>query len=368
MIIDKNVKYLNDRVKMTGFGETHEAEIRENMGKGLDYFTLTIKRDFGDEGARDTTESILLFNKGKEDWYHFNSYDMRISNRPDDPAASKFETVKVDHKFKKNTYTLKEMYNLKLGGSVEKQIFYKKMNEATGKEEEISFSGYKKADHRKLTEYNSYQKKHFNWPSMESELRSSEAIKLLKDPDLADGLIRSMKKGNIQRVILKNGDTELVRWIAIDAEFKKIGIYEANPRMYVSNEMKEAKKLAEAQRQVAAFADDDRKAINQPTAGVAPETSTEQGPDAKIIPLYPDSEAAKVDLPGENGQLSVSDDPTTAKRFDTVTGKAETEGAKDSTLKVEKQVKGIKQAKVNKVKGNTEKNPPARRKKTGHKV
>ena len=237
MVIEKNVKCLNDRVKMTGFGEIYEAEIRENIGKGLDSFTINVKRDFGDQDYSDTTESILYFNRGKEDWYHFNKYDTRITTRPDDLAASTWETVNIDHKFKRNTYTLKEMYNLKLGGSVEKEVTYLKKDPDTGLEVEKSFTGFKKADHRELNKYNSYPKINIPWPLMEKQLRDSHAIKMLADPKLADGLVRSMKKGNVQRVTLKYGETEIVRWIAIDAEFKKIGIYDTNPRVYVSNEV-----------------------------------------------------------------------------------------------------------------------------------
>ncbi|MFX1707254.1 hypothetical protein PV783_25015 [Chitinophaga sp. CC14] len=359
MVIEKNVKYLNDRVKMTGFGEIYEAEIRENISKGLDSFTINVKRDFGDQDYRDTTESVLHFNKGKEDWYHFNSYDTRITNRPDDVAASTWETVKVDHKFKKNTYTLKEMYNLKLGGSVEKEISYMKKNEETGKEEEISFTGFRKADHRELTKYKSYPKKNIAWPLMEKQLRDSHALKLLKDPDLADGLVRSMKKGNVQRVTLKNGETEIVRWIAIDAEFKKIGIYESNPRVYISNEEALAKKQAAAERQLAAGQVETQADLAQPPAATLNPDNPAKAHETKVVPLYPDGSPAKTDLP-KSAEL-----PSDAAGKNS-TSKAETE--KPAAHKAADRVQQPLKQGAGKTKGKNHKTTPVGRKKAGHKV
>jgi len=354
MVIEKNVKYLHDRVKMTGFGEIYEAEIRENIGKGMDSFTINIKRDFGDQDTRDTTESILHFNKGKEGWYHFNSYDTRIINRPDDIAASTWESVNIDHKFKKNTYTLKEMYNLKLGGSVEKEITYLKKNSATGEESEVSFTGFKKGDHRELSKYKSYPKKNFSWPLMEKQLRDSHAIKMLKDPQLADGLIRSMKKGNVQRVTLKNGETEIVRWIAVDAEFKKIGIYDTNPRVYISNQEKEAKKLEAAARQNAAEKEKIELGLSPlPNPNVEPIANKE----TKVVQLYPDGPPVGIELP-KNGQ-PVAD----VNQTDIATGEKK---GNTSRKAADKGVRPVKQMSNKGVKSN--KTTPAKNKKAAHKV
>lgn len=290
-------KYLSNRTKMTGFGETNEAAIREQMGKGEDSFTITVFRDFGDDNHRDTTESRLLFNRSKEGLYHFNSYQMRITNRPDDIAASTWETMKVNSDYPQNTYTLKELYNLKLGGSVEKTIRYdKKLDNGTTVEK--SFTGFKKANHAALNEYDAYPLDHYHWPKMESEL----VKKLLMDPAKAGNLVKSLKKGNVQLVTLKSEDSESVRWIALDAQTMTIGIHEEYPRKYISNEMKEALKMEEEAKRLAAILVEGQSDLNKK------DDDTTQIPPAGILPQqdHPDQvSGAKVDSIRTDGDLGL---------------------------------------------------------------
>jgi hypothetical protein len=239
MEIENNILYLNRQVKLTGFGETHEVALRDQIAKGQDSFTLPIEKQIG----TDQTTSNLTFNKGDKGYYFFNEYNTQITTRPDDPLASKVESYKIDSKNPKNNITLKEAYNLKLKGSVEKEISYQRKNENTGKSETHSFVTWKKTDPTQSNVYNEHPKKSYNYTHMEADLRKLP-IKEFGDPDEKEKLIAALKKGNAPLVTLVEGATEIKRYINIDAEFKTINVHESNPRLYKSNAMQEEEKKA----------------------------------------------------------------------------------------------------------------------------
>ncbi|CAL1519120.1 hypothetical protein [Chitinophaga sp. MM2321] len=244
---EKNASWLANQTKMTGFGETNEAEILEKIKSGIPEFSVKVFREFkfDNDLPPDVTESNLHISMGKKEYYHFNKYDTRIITRPLDPIASMVEMVNVDGKFPQNTFTLKEIYNQKLNGSVEKEISYEQKNKLTGEIEldehgekiVLSFKTWKKANHRQLNDKGVYPKMSFKFSNWEAILQKYP-IKELLDPERREAILRGLRKGNAVLVTLTSGQTELKRHIEIDAELKTIRVSEQNPRLYNAEKFK----------------------------------------------------------------------------------------------------------------------------------
>ncbi len=58
----KNIEYLRDQLKFTGFGEGFENELSEKIGKQTPEFTLSHQTQFGN----DTVEAQLRFQKSAQ--------------------------------------------------------------------------------------------------------------------------------------------------------------------------------------------------------------------------------------------------------------------------------------------------------------
>src|SRR5690606_14229765 len=79
----KNFEYLKDQVKFTGFGDTLETELKQNLGKDQPEFKLQYETNFG----KDTVNATLSFSRSKQsDMYFFNSYRVQLKSR-DKPEA-----------------------------------------------------------------------------------------------------------------------------------------------------------------------------------------------------------------------------------------------------------------------------------------
>ena len=68
---EKNLNYLKDQIKYTGFGDGLENALKENIQSGKNAFTLEHQTKFGNDQAIST----LHFRKSSEtDNYFFNKY------------------------------------------------------------------------------------------------------------------------------------------------------------------------------------------------------------------------------------------------------------------------------------------------------
>src|SRR3954469_21475594 len=109
---EKNYEYLKEQLKMTGFGETFNAELANRMSQGTPEVQLAQKKTFG----KDDVIATLHFKKGNDsDMYFFNRFDLQLLNDKQDMKAR--QTFYIN---KGSSITLKEGYNLLEGRAVHK--------------------------------------------------------------------------------------------------------------------------------------------------------------------------------------------------------------------------------------------------------
>jgi len=219
----KNLEYLKDQLKYTGFGEGHESELKEKIGKGLPEFQMPYRIDFG----KDVVTATLDFKKWKDsDMYFFNQYQVELkSHELDKLVKQTYRMAKV------NNTTLKEAYSLLNGRSVYKEMT--KM-EKIGEGDEVKFIPTKEKYHcwtklnfKEVDKYGNFKKMpfHENYGFQHKELLASMPLVIQNDNTLSYA-VKSLEKGNITNVkIIENGET-VERNLVADPEFKKIDVYD----------------------------------------------------------------------------------------------------------------------------------------------
>jgi hypothetical protein len=223
---EKNLNFLKDQVKYTGFGEGLEKELKENMQTGKDSFTLSHQAKFGN----DQTETALHFRKSAQTGnYFFNKYELSVK-----PEGEKDALKQTFHIGYDNNITLKEGYNLLSGRSVHKEMAKlvdtsddgSKRLEAKGEK----YNAWLKMDLTDKDQSGNFKIKqyHQNYGfDLESAL-SKYPIKELGSADEKSRLIESLQKGNRQSVSFIIDGKEEKRFIEAAPQFKSVNQYDAN--------------------------------------------------------------------------------------------------------------------------------------------
>ena len=221
---EKNFEYLKDQVMYTGFGESLEGELRQNMEQLKSEFKLQHDAFYGDD-TRLSAE--LSFRKSEQsDLYFFNSYKVNLQKEGSEQSLE--QTFYIN---KGNNITLKEAYNLMEGRSVNKDL--------TNKEGEIYNSwvqiDFKNSDSKGNFMINHYHENYgFN---LEAAL-AKHNIKELGTPKYKDDLINSLKKGNLQSAtFIKNG-AEVKQFVEANPQFKTVSIYDSGHNRLDSRQTK----------------------------------------------------------------------------------------------------------------------------------
>src|SRR5688500_18826489 len=100
---EANVKYLQDQIKYTGFGDGLDKQLRDNMEKQLPEFSLRHTARFG----KDELTSTLHFKRSPHsELYFFNSYLASLKEQHNRQLNQLFYTQRP------GAITLKEAFNL----------------------------------------------------------------------------------------------------------------------------------------------------------------------------------------------------------------------------------------------------------------
>ena len=232
---EKNFEYLRDQVKYTGFGESLEYDLREQMKKGEEKFTLSFKNDYGNDKA----EATLNFKKSeKGDMYFFNSYDVKLQKEKADNVMQ--QTFYINNK---GSITMKEAFNLMEGRSVNKNLVNQKGEE---------YNAWIKLDFKQTDNQGNYKQVQF-WEKygydIEAELKK-HPIKELTNEDYKKDLIDSLKKGNVQSATFIKDGGEIKQYVEASPQYKNINLYDANMQRLDSRQT-QGEKQAEGQGQSA---------------------------------------------------------------------------------------------------------------------
>lgn len=211
---EKNVEYLKDQLKYTGFGEGLENALVENIQKENPEFKLDHEAKYG----TDTVLTSLNFKKSEQsDMYFFNSYNMKIQKEGQPEELSQTFYINRD-----NNITAKEAYNLMEGRAVNKDL---KNKEGEVYNSWIKIDFKESADEKGNFKLNHY---HQNYGyDLEASL-SKHSIKELETPKYKEDLINSLKKGNLQSVTFVIAGEERKQFVEANPHFKTVNVYDSS--------------------------------------------------------------------------------------------------------------------------------------------
>jgi len=236
---EKNLEYLKDQLKYTGFGETFDAELRENIMKGDKDFKI-MHTGIMNNGLpnKDTLTVELNFKRSEQtDMYFFNSYHVNLQKEENKPGLEQTFYINKDS----SSITMKEAYNLMEGRSVNKDLKNKE-GESYNCWLQLNFKESDSQGNFKLNQY------HQNYGYDLDASLSKHSIKELNTPQYKEDLLNSLKKGNLQSATFVVGGIESKMYVEANPQFKTVNVYDANLQRINHRESKDEKK-AESQKE-----------------------------------------------------------------------------------------------------------------------
>jgi len=211
---EKNVDYLNNQIKYTGFGDGHLEKLKEKIKEGKPEFTLFHNADFG----KDATVATLQFKKSdKDDMYFYNRYSLMLkSAQHPDPIKQTFYISN-----KEDNITLKEGYNLMSGRAVHKELATK---------EGEKYTAWLQLDFKNTDKNGNYEMKKFhqNYGYDLAATLAKHPIKELLNENDKTRLMESLQRGNRQAVTLGVSDKELKIFIEASPQFKSLNFFDSS--------------------------------------------------------------------------------------------------------------------------------------------
>jgi len=224
---EKNLEFLADQIKYTGFGETLQGVLKEKMEKGEKEFTIPHEAKF-DSG---TLSSELSFKKSDQsDLYFFNSYKAILQKEGAVHGPEQIFYVSKD-----NTFTMKEAFNLLDGRAVNKDL--------KNKQGEV-YNCWSKLDFKNPEDNGNFKMNHYH-QNYEYDLEaalSKHSIKELETPKFKEDLLSSLKKGNLQSVTFVVSGVESKMYVEANPHFKAVNVYDVNLQRINHRESREEKK------------------------------------------------------------------------------------------------------------------------------
>lgn len=211
---EKNLDYLNNQLKYTGFGEEKMQELKEKMQQSPSVFMLVHQAQFG----KDNTIANLYFRRSSEsDMYFFNKYELSLKkdNQNDDLKQTFYMKNREDN------ITLKEAYNLMNGRSV-----YKELSNKEGQK----YNAWLQLDFRETDKNGNYQLKQFhqNYGFDLEKSVNQLPIKEMANAQEKEVLLKSLERGNRQSVTFNQNGQEQKIFIEAAPKFKSINIYDSD--------------------------------------------------------------------------------------------------------------------------------------------
>jgi len=209
----KNLEFLENQIKYTGFGESLQIELKKKMEKGEKEFTLSHDARF--DTARLLSE--LSFKKSDQsDLYFFNSYKAILQKEGAPHALEQIFYIGSE-----NNFTVKEAFNLLEGRSVNKDL--------VSRDGEI-YNCWVKLDFTDGETNGNFKMHHYHQNygyNLEAALEK-HAIKELQTPEAKESLMNSLKKGNVQAVTFIVGGEEKRQFVEANPQFKTIRVYDSS--------------------------------------------------------------------------------------------------------------------------------------------
>jgi len=219
---DKNHDYLKDQLKYTGFGEEAQAQLRDNLMKAQNEFTIKQTTSYG----KDELSISLNFKKStNSDMFFFNNYRAELQKPGSDAKIS--QTFYVNNEGR--NITQKEAYNLLDGRSVNKDL---------GNKDGQIHNAWIKLDFKETTANGNFKVRQFS-PQYGFDLEKSLSklpLKELGDPQERMRLLESIERGNRQAVTFKGQEGDQKRFVEANPQYKSITVYDENQKRVRASE------------------------------------------------------------------------------------------------------------------------------------
>jgi len=207
---EKNLEYLQKQVKLTGYGDDHNKELREELKNQTKAFTLYHQQDYG----KDSIVAALHFKKSEStDMVFFNRHTIMLKNEKYPDAIR--QTFYIDSG--KDNVTLKEGYNLLSGRAVEKNLETK---------EGEKYVAWVQLNFKETNKHGDYETRQFHQKYGFDLEKSLLSLPLkLTNPEEKKRLMESLQRGNRQLVALDIGGKERKIFVEAAPQFKSLNYY-----------------------------------------------------------------------------------------------------------------------------------------------
>ncbi|WP_162944912.1 hypothetical protein [Flavisolibacter nicotianae] len=218
---EKNFEYLKDNLKYMGFGEGLGEALKEQMKAGAPAFHLSFDAGINKKAF----SAVLSFRKSeKGDMYFFNSYHATLQRSNGETKDQAFYLNKG------KGVTVKEAYNLLEGRAV-----YKELENKDGQK----YHAWLQIDFEKRDKNNNHEMKQFH-EAYGYDLKQALGkfpIRDMKEPDLADILLSSLQKGNLQAVAFEKDGGAIRVFVEANPQYKTINLYNSELKRVPKEEL-----------------------------------------------------------------------------------------------------------------------------------
>lgn len=211
----KNLEYLKDGLKYTGFGDKLYDELEKNMQTQAPEFQLKMQIPYNNTSM----DYLLHFRKSDQsDRYFFNKYEATLKTPT--PDQDKSQTFYIN---KNSGITAREAYNLLNGRSVLKNLV---------NAEEQPYKAWLQLDPNVKDAQGNHKMKqyHENYGFDLAKTLDKFDIKELQDPEQKAQIVSHLQKGNMHFVTARLEGNEVMRFIEASPQYKTINVYDEQLR------------------------------------------------------------------------------------------------------------------------------------------
>ena len=209
---NQNLDFLKSNLLNLGFSD----KLNESLEKNIKEQKATFELNHEVPHFNNKMSYTLHFKKSDtSNMYFFNKYEATLKNGKSEENKSQSFYIN-----KGMGVTAKESFNLLEGRSVFKDLVNK---------EGQKYSAWLKLDFQKSDDKGNHKLKQFSdgYGFNLEKVLANYPIKELLDPEQKKQLLRSLEKGNVQQVSVRQGDKEAKYYVEAVPQFKTINAYDA---------------------------------------------------------------------------------------------------------------------------------------------
>ena len=208
------VKYLKDQMKYLGFGE--DEKLQKDLEKGIDgkapQFEIKTSSDKTLPGNR--VDFTLKFSKSDQGGVFLNSYHAKLTND---------QKGEISHNFpvsRENSFTAKEAVNLLEGRSVKIEFVNPKSNQTEPAFVQFNFN------EPKTDKGNYYFQNFYKNYGVDTAKIIEKSNLVFDNTEWKENSIKSLEKGNIVKVKLKESDQVVEAKAVLDPQNRNLRLYD----------------------------------------------------------------------------------------------------------------------------------------------